>query len=121
MAIHIQNRSDLIDSIEKHELYPCIRRAISDDGIEILGKFKKMKNINQSVILARVRSRFDRVWIIALAVIPKPRVLICQEEDIDWSTWLGDEHPNSFLAGDRPNIYRKLKNEDTNRENDKSD
>ena len=111
MALHLTSRSDLIDFLEGHVTPPSIKRGISEDRIEVLGMFSGIGRVEHRAILTRISSKFGKIWIVALILFPRsPITAVYLEENIDWSAWLGDEHPDSFLAGDNPDVYRELKN-----------
>ena len=106
--IHLRTRSDFIELIQIAAPYPAVRRAILQDGTEVLGAFKRTHGIDDTIILARVTSRAGKSWIVVLKFKPNPGVIIVTEDDIDWSAWIGDEQSN-FTRGDNPNTYRTLK------------
>ena len=106
--IHLRTRSDFIELIQIAAPYPAVRRAILQDGTEVLGAFKRTHSIDDTVILARVTSRAGKSWIVVLKFRPNPGVIIKTEDDIDWSAWVGDEQRN-FTKGDNLDIYRTLK------------
>lgn len=107
--IHLRTRSDFIEFIQVAAPYPAVRRAILQDGVEVLGTFGRTHSIDRAVMLARVTSRAGKSWIVVLKFWPSPNVIIKTEDDIDWSAWLGNEHPGKFMAGDKPYLYEDLK------------
>ena len=108
--IHFRSKSDIIRWLEKH----CPRKAIvrSLNNAELLGGFDPIPPTTRPGWIVRVTSIFDekRQWIVAIISrkdIPTCEIRILNK--VPWKNWIGQGHWWRPICGDKPWLYRALK------------
>lgn len=106
-------REDLIEYLVAHSPRPAISRAIAEGRpIELLGGFSHIPPSNMPGWIIRIISRFGKKFYAALRVhkIWKHELFVELLEHVPWNYWDGDKSENELYKGDRPELYRRLKN-----------
>ena len=115
--IHFQTRDDIIRWLITHCPRKAIVRSLLQDRAELLGGFTHIPPSDSPGWIVRVTSILSkRKWIVA--VIPrigKPDYEIRILTRVPWKNYAGNTGGKSFYSGDRPWLYRILKE----RNNDK--
>lgn len=115
MAEHINNRRQLLEWLDPHIpiQYRSVARSVREGSIEFLGGFNHIPPSNRPGWIVRSRSKFRRYHYVA--VIPQFMKLchIIILDKIPWQYWNQSDSENSFYAGDRPDLYRRLRNAKT--------
>ena len=103
-TLHIRSRTELIAAYEKYLHHPSIARAMSEDRIEVLGMFGGVGDYKGNTVLARVVTKFNKVWILSLDFGPPVITLIYHDSDVHWADWAGFRY-HDFRQGDCPKMY----------------
>lgn len=116
--MHIHNRNDLINWLEKNAPYKAIARALQEGQVENLGAFS---GSNFTGWIVKVTSKFNRVWYVKIQPIKEfhtyGTVLI---KEVPWENWIGftmntklykgDKHKEYLLILDKSLLDRELRN-----------
>lgn len=108
--VHFQTRDHIIGWLEKHCPRKSIVRAISEGTTELLGGFNQIPPSNKSGWIVRVRSITGRVWLVAVSPNKNQTDYeIRIPKEVPWGFWMDCLNPNPVYAGDKPWLYRSLK------------
>ncbi len=103
-------RADLLGFISTHIVYKYIRRAIMDDGkVENLGAFSiPAKGFKEPGWVVKVTTPYKVVHYISVLCQEQYRLVVTNSEP-NWKYWAGEGCSNEVYYGDRPDEYKKLK------------
>ena len=104
-ALHIRNRSDLIEYVYGHAPYNAIARAMDEGKVENLGGFiADPLYLNDDGYVIRVKSRAGKEWLLAISGVTNKITIVSK---VPWENWIGTGMRDSLFAGDFPNKYEK--------------
>lgn len=109
----IRTRDDILREIEYgvHNR-PYVQRALIEGGVEFLGGFKQIPPWNSPGWIMKLTSKFKTVYLVAVISQQQEFIIMCRIIDvIPWHHWDGDKSSNPLYQGDRPEEYRRMKNE----------
>ena len=108
--INFRNKTDIICWLEKY----CPRKSIvrSLNNAELLGGFDPIPPTTRPGWIVRVTSIFDekKKWIVA--IIPRKDIPTCEIRilsKVPWKYYLDEPITNPAYIGDKPQLYRALK------------
>ena len=110
--IHIRNREELIDYVEKHCKRKAIVRAVQEGSIECLGAFSKLGPYDKPGWILRLISQpSGNVHIVEVVEDPEKRRygIYVNRTIVPWKCWVGSPTGNVFGSGDNPKRYRRLR------------
>ena len=119
--IHFQTRDDILRWLTTHCPRKAIVRSLLQDRAELLGGFSNIPPSGRPGWIVRVTSLFlstkirtgeysHRKWIVAvIPCIGKPDYEIRILNRVPWKSYLNEPATNSIYGGDRPWLYRILK------------
>jgi hypothetical protein len=109
-VIHFRNKNNILSWLETHCPRKAIVRSLSQNGAELLGGFDYILPSGRPGWIVRVQSVYGRVWLVA--VIPNNKqtdyeIRILQK--VPWENYIGCEDSGCIYGGDKPWLYRLLK------------
>ena len=106
--IQFRSKSQLLSWLDSNAPRPCIKRAMEDGQIELLGAFDPAPGSKCPGWIVRVVTQFQTVWNVVVTY-NKERKLRCYTVDkIYWCDYKGGN--SSLYSGDYPERYKELKN-----------
>jgi len=106
----IQSRNDVIAYIEDNCRLPSIRNAVINGKYEFMGGFKVIPPTTHPGWIISIRVGQHRFKHIAVLILAGGKYKVVRIHSIDWKQWEGDIEGSSTLrTGDRPDIYKELK------------
>ena len=118
----IRTRNDLIAYLENNAPQGCIRRAVSEGRVENLGAFTSSPQVGSpQAWIVRVVSRHNKSWHLLIRnhyLVDKPKPTIIGGHI--FKNWVGNggvtDKP-SLMNGDKPLLYRELRNKEIEDDN----
>lgn len=88
--------------------YMSITRSFAEGTIELLGGFQHVPPFNSPGWIIRTRSLFKKYYYVALIIQGfETRIFIVNK--VPWQYWDGETSKNKIYQGDRPELYRRLR------------
>ena len=110
MTVHFQTRDDILRWLISHCPRKAIVRSLLQDRAELLGGFNNIPPSGRPGWIVRVTSIHNRKWIVAVVPchgIPDYEIRILKQ--VPWKNYVGNTREKSFYSGDRPWLYRIMK------------
>lgn len=108
--IHLQTRDDILRWLIRHCPRKAIVRSLLQDRAELLGGFNNIPPSGRPGWIVRVTSVHKRKWFVAVIPchgIPDYEIRILKQ--VPWKNYAGNTREKSFYGGDRPWLYRIMK------------
>jgi len=110
--MQIRTRNNLLEWLERNAPYPCIKRALLEGKVEVLGGFKQVPPSVRPGWIVKITSKFNRIWYVAVKIQPQEKYKTYVLEKVPWKFWIGDESNNPLYQGDLSEKYKRLKNKE---------
>jgi len=109
--IRFQTRDDILRWLIKRCPRKAIVRSLLQDRAELLGGFSIIPPSGRPGWIVRVESIFtSSKWIVAvIPCVGKPDYEIRILKQVPWKNWVGRNDSSYIYAGDRPWLYREMK------------
>ena len=112
----IHHRQQLINWVTKNINDPVIQRALEWGRVENCGGFNPLSETSSGILpgwIVAVTSVRNKTYYIAV-VLDQYEMRWHRLKQVPWCHWVGDKSSNPVYQGDKPEVYKVLKEHEKN-------